>query len=176
MGISGVIAQFVAKHPTISKRQIELKIAEIAVKEKHEHDSTKVWHIRPEFQHLLNMDDFDDDEINANETAEATKAAQEKAKHAKPVQAREPFAIFATDNWNVFLSKSKTKSVNHVKAMLSHAWDGLGETIRNRYVKASEDERRNIVAAKEAATSRAVVAAAVPQSVAPSTSVTQPKV
>ena len=60
MGISGIVAQFITKQPTLSKRQIELKIAEIAVKEKHDGDNTKVWHLRPPYAYLLRQDDFDE--------------------------------------------------------------------------------------------------------------------
>jgi len=53
-GICKVVSRFQEVHPHISKRQLELKIAEISVKEKHESDTLKVWHIKPEYEHLLN--------------------------------------------------------------------------------------------------------------------------
>lgn len=48
-GISKVVEKFIGSHPLFAKRQVELKINEIAVKEKRENDSCKVWHIKPEF-------------------------------------------------------------------------------------------------------------------------------
>ena len=44
---------FVAAHPEVSKRQVELKIAEIAEKEKRPEDAGKVWHVKVEFEYLL---------------------------------------------------------------------------------------------------------------------------
>ena len=55
-GINKVVNQFVTKYPNVSKRQTELKIAEIAIKEKREEDKGKVWHIRPQYAHYLTMD------------------------------------------------------------------------------------------------------------------------
>ncbi len=44
-GINKVVERFVAIHPTISKRQVEIKIMEVAMKEKRPTDITKVhWH------------------------------------------------------------------------------------------------------------------------------------
>ena len=40
----------------MSKRQLELKIAEIAVKVKQSDDTMKVWHLRPDFEHMLFSD------------------------------------------------------------------------------------------------------------------------
>lgn len=150
MGISGVVAQFVAKHPTISKRQIELKIAEIAVKEKHEKDPTKVWHIRPDFQHLLERDDFDE---NASPSegpgagANDMGSALSPVKTEKPVEPRKPFAIYAAENWKSVLAKikySNCKTSANVKALLARAWDDLGEEGQATYVSAMEDEERNL--------------------------------
>eukprot|EP00606_Chrysophyceae_sp_TOSAG23-5_P000848 GSChrysophyteH2.ASY1.ANO1.520.1 assembled CDS len=150
MGISGVVAQFVAKHPTISKRQIELKIAEIAVKEKHEKDPTKVWHIRPDFQHLLERDDFDE---NASPSegpgagANNMGSALSPVKTEKPVEPRKPFAIYAAENWKSVLAKikySNCKTSANVKALLARAWDDLGEEGQAKYVSATEEEERNL--------------------------------
>lgn len=77
-GITKVINSFVAKYPHMSKRQTELRIIELAVKEKHEEDRGKVWHIRPEFAHFLNMDNFD-------ETPEAVPHPIENASSSAPV-------------------------------------------------------------------------------------------
>lgn len=41
-GIVKVVTSFLQLHPSISKRQIELKVAEIAIKEKRPSDTTKV--------------------------------------------------------------------------------------------------------------------------------------
>jgi hypothetical protein len=56
IGVGQVTKRFLEWYPSISKRQIELKIAELAVKEKTFEDVTKVWHIRPEYQYMLKYD------------------------------------------------------------------------------------------------------------------------
>lgn len=48
--------KFVTTHPVYAKRQVELKIGELAVKEKQENDTCKVWHIKPEFAKFLTME------------------------------------------------------------------------------------------------------------------------
>eukprot|EP00605_Chrysophyceae_sp_TOSAG23-4_P002848 GSChrysophyteH1.ASY1.ANO1.3137.1 assembled CDS len=143
MGISGVVAQFVAKHPTISKRQIELKIAEIAVKEKHEKDHTKVWHIRPEHNHWLQKEDFvETEESKQHELNRAEKAEKEMQKklQQKLAKPRSPFQVFANENWKAFLSRSKKKNAEHVKATLVRAWDSLGDVLRAQFAKISAEE------------------------------------
>ena len=52
-GIATIVKDFVANHSEISKRQCEIKINEIAEKEKRPGDSRQVWHIKPEFESLL---------------------------------------------------------------------------------------------------------------------------
>lgn len=52
-GIAKVINSFVTAHPLFSKRQVEIKINELAVKEKRPEDQYKVWHIKDEFAHFL---------------------------------------------------------------------------------------------------------------------------
>jgi hypothetical protein len=73
-GITKVVTQFVAKYPHISKRQTELKIGELAVKEKQDDDKGKVWHIRPQFAQFLDMENFVESEV----ASPAPVAADEK--------------------------------------------------------------------------------------------------
>jgi hypothetical protein len=56
-GINKVIDKFIEKFSNYSKRQVEIKINEIAVKEKREDDNIKVWHIKPEFEYFLHMEE-----------------------------------------------------------------------------------------------------------------------
>ena len=46
---------FLSTHENVSKRQAEIKINELAVKEKRETDKYIIWHIRPEFEKYLHM-------------------------------------------------------------------------------------------------------------------------
>lgn len=52
-GVVKVIEKFVLNNPSVPKRQVGKKIAEIAIKEKRPEDTAQVWHIKPEFEHYL---------------------------------------------------------------------------------------------------------------------------
>ena len=70
-GIASIVKDFVSNHSEISKRQCEIKIGEIAEKEKRAGDTTKVWHLKPEFEYLLNNK-------STNSAKEATDSSQKK--------------------------------------------------------------------------------------------------
>merc|ERR1711871_384995 len=52
-GMARVVEEFVTKYPTISKRQTELKISEVGVKERRQSNATKQWYVRKKFLHYL---------------------------------------------------------------------------------------------------------------------------
>jgi hypothetical protein len=54
-GINKLIANFLANHPGISKRQAEIKINEVAVKEKREHDKYIIWHVLDDSPRLFKL-------------------------------------------------------------------------------------------------------------------------
>ena len=54
-GINKLVTTFLATHEGVSKRQAEIKINELAVKEKRPEDKYIIWHIRPEFERYLHM-------------------------------------------------------------------------------------------------------------------------
>jgi len=133
MGISSVVAQFIAKHPTISKRQIELKIAEVAVKEKHEGDHTKVWHIRPAHTYLLTQE-FKDEEF-------APVVPEAKPELKAPAPPRSSFQIFCVERFPE--AKQRAKSVDEMRAMLVKTWDMLGSAGQMRYSTAASVELKS---------------------------------
>jgi len=150
MGIATVTAQFLAKHPSISKRQVELKIAELAVKEKHEKDHTKVWHIRPDFHYLLEIEDYDEEaEMEAassiaaqgDTAANATDATASDALVSDvKVAPLEPFQQFSTEIYEKLITTCKT--VNELKISLIKAWDELKDEGKLRYTKAYNEEMK----------------------------------
>jgi SWI/SNF-related matrix-associated actin-dependent regulator of chromatin subfamily A member 5 len=75
-GVTKVQEKFISKYPNISKRQVELEAQKLAVKEKQGNDATKVWHIRPEFEHLLEVHDNESPEVE--EQAKTPKSAKKK--------------------------------------------------------------------------------------------------
>jgi hypothetical protein len=78
-GVGKVVNEFTAVHPELSKRQTEMKIAEVAVKEKKGDDVKQVWHIRPEFEHYLTMENFYDGQAPAQPAKGAKSGPKEKA-------------------------------------------------------------------------------------------------
>ncbi len=109
-GISKVVDRFVELHSTFSKRQVELKINELAVKEKQQSDACKVWHIRPEFQTYLNSS-----ETTANMETPPKLTKKRKAEEEDPSNSKEP-------------KKYKRAFGFFVKAMRQEAEAKLGPT------------------------------------------------
>lgn len=58
-GVLKIVEKFLATYKDVSKRQAELKIIELAVKEKQNDDARQMWHIKPEYQHYLTMSSGD---------------------------------------------------------------------------------------------------------------------
>ncbi len=81
-GISKVVDAFLVNHPLISKRQVELKIFELAVKEKRSEDSYKIWHIRDEFTRYLDMVPGQPIPAKKNEPKSAAKSKQSASDEA----------------------------------------------------------------------------------------------
>ena len=91
-GVNKVVNEFTAIHTELSKRQTEMKIAEVAVKEKKADDVKQVWHIRPEFQHYLTMENFHDEKAFAAAAAAASSSSavpEKKVKTEKGTAAKE---------------------------------------------------------------------------------------
>ena len=59
-GVNVLASRFSQGKKNMSKRQVEIKINELAVKEKMAGDTAKVWHIRPQFHYLLGVDNYDE--------------------------------------------------------------------------------------------------------------------
>lgn len=54
-GVSKIIEKFLEKFPTFSKRQVEIKINEVGVKEKREENNMKVWHVKDDYLKYLDI-------------------------------------------------------------------------------------------------------------------------
>jgi hypothetical protein len=76
-GIAKIVGKFIEMFPTVSKRQVEFKINEVAVKEKRATDAQKVWHIKREFEHLL------EDEKEPSTSTDSKKKTDTSAKKRK---------------------------------------------------------------------------------------------
>lgn len=82
-GMGRIVNKFVAQHPDVSKRQTEIKVNEIAVKEKWPGDAGKVWHIKKEFDHLLNGGPS-----SSSSTAENSKKRKKSSSKSEPDAAK----------------------------------------------------------------------------------------
>jgi hypothetical protein len=83
-GMTKIVLKFVDLHPSVSKRQVEIKINELAIKEKRATDTQKVWHIRREFEHLL--EDPAEKDTALAETKKKSDSAATSGKKRKTVE------------------------------------------------------------------------------------------
>lgn len=79
-GIIKVQDKFTAMYPNISKRQVELEAQKMAVKEKQGRDTMRMWHIRPEFQHMLEEGDAGEEEEEESVEEETSKTPKSGGK------------------------------------------------------------------------------------------------
>ena len=110
-GVLKCVGRFMIKYPEFAKRQVELKINEIAVKEKRANDAKQIWHIKNEYQHYLTMDTSytttgapskKTDGVNAGGDTEikssSSSASQHKGDGDKPKKKKTAFGIFVKEN------------------------------------------------------------------------------
>ena len=83
-GVSKVVEKFVGNHPNFAKRQVELKISEIAIKEKRTNDSKLVWYILPQYEHFLEMENFEENAAIADKS-DATAMETEDKKRKRSI-------------------------------------------------------------------------------------------
>lgn len=91
-----MIDRFIAKNPQIAKRQVEIKINEIAVKEKRSEDTKQVWHVKDEYLHYLERDNGESTHsadssvpISSAPTVSVTKSASIKRKRSETEKSEE---------------------------------------------------------------------------------------
>jgi hypothetical protein len=92
-GIGKIINAFYANHPHIPKRQVELKIADIAIKEKRPGGADKIiWYVLPEYEKYLHMENFESisSEPPEKSAKPASKSKKEKATTSAAVAEEEP--------------------------------------------------------------------------------------
>jgi uncharacterized membrane protein len=80
-----IVLKFIDLHSSVSKRQVEIKINELAIKEKRATDTQKVWHIRREFEYLL--EDAAEKESTSTETKKKSDSVTTSGKKRKTVEA-----------------------------------------------------------------------------------------
>ena len=82
-GINKLVTTFLSSHENVSKRQAEIKINELAVKEKRPEDKYIIWHIRPEFERYLHMSSSDAMSASSSSSSSSSSGAADVGSSAK---------------------------------------------------------------------------------------------
>eukprot|EP00981_Chlorochromonas_danica_P005429 scaffold1091_cov164-Ochromonas_danica.AAC.52 len=155
-GITKVVEKFIGLHPLFAKRQVELKIGEIAVKEKQGDDTCRVWHIRPEFQRYLEdgVKTAESSKRKASSNAaddKDTGSTRKKAKKEEPLEIdrngpkkfKRAFGFFvkakrAEAEAQLGPEASKTDAL---KNLLTKMWEEADAGLRKHYEKKEQEDR-----------------------------------
>lgn len=78
-GVKTIVSDFIEKHPSVSKRQVEMKISHMAYKDKKDVDTKLQWYLKTEFLHLV-----------GGSASSSSAAASEHKKTAKAAPAKKP--------------------------------------------------------------------------------------
>jgi SWI/SNF-related matrix-associated actin-dependent regulator of chromatin subfamily A member 5 len=145
-GIIQLVNNFVLEHPGVSKRQVEFKIHELAIKDKREGETRENWHVRDDYLHLLS--DRKTDSSGAGKEGAAptgggkkrkasggdnSAASTSKAKDGgSSGKARNPFSFFKEDYRKVARQQIidagvEDPSNDDVKAQLKSIWSELND-------------------------------------------------
>ena len=93
-GIGKIINAFYANHPHIPKRQVELKIADIAIKEKRPGGADKIiWYVLPEYEKYLHMENFESSSSEPPEKPAKPAAKNKKEKAATTTTTTNPVVV-----------------------------------------------------------------------------------
>jgi hypothetical protein len=160
---------FTSKFPLVSKRQTQLKIEAVGVREKRPGDARQIWHIRDEFLPLINEETkayLDARPVFvSSEPASASKRGGSKRKAAKkkhldeyedmddydvtmgpPKDAKKAFTHFCNatrKDVKAALSEDDRKNKDLVNSQLSARWERLTDNELRKWKYAQEkDERR----------------------------------
>lgn len=166
-GVKGIVNDFVAKYPAVSKRQATLNVDRLAVREKHSGDARQIWHIREEFE--TNMSENTVEYIRsraqgrgmgggAAPVAKATSPKPRVKKEEKvveavvavaddydgsvePKDAKKAFTHFCNAtrrSVKIELSEAERKDKSIVNSRLKARWQGLGDESLKKW---EEEER-----------------------------------
>jgi DNA polymerase III gamma/tau subunit len=135
--VTKIVTKFVEMHPSTSKRQVEMKITEVAIKEKRATDTqkvmpspllsplsspvdsspcfclvlccaVKVWHLKREWEHLLE-DPVEKQPVAAPAAASESKKKSETTKKRKSVETAAPVATAVEPETKPASKKSRAK-------------------------------------------------------------------
>ena len=131
----------------VSKRQIELKINELAVKEKRDEDHKPVWHLRPEFQHLYRGKPGGDAVGGSSKSDENKKRKRDLEEDAgssglkEPKKARNAVTLYLVDKKEQVKKELGDQATNdNIKIRIKTMWKAETPEVKERYTAMARDE------------------------------------
>lgn len=144
-GIQKITLPFTEKYPNISKRQCEMKISELAIKEKRGDDSKSIWHLRPEFSYYdpKVVGNFGGDLQIANDAMPILQRSAVSSINAIPKRVRDEEQIEATMDppkkaksaFNFFLKDYRQEAEQELKADDAYSTEALKQLLLSKWEK-----------------------------------------
>jgi len=143
-GVTKIVAEFHGKYAKdgVSKRQIEMKINEIAVKERREEDARPIWHLRDDFTHLVKGRVTPKGEKKRKrEGAGEGGEGGELRGHKK---ARNAVTLYLVDHKEQVKRELGAAATNeNIKSRIKALWRGEAPHVKDKYTaRAREEEAR----------------------------------
>ncbi len=152
LGVTAVSAHFLKWYPQLTKRQVDFKIGELAVKEKLDDKprSNKMWQIRPEWKYLLEMEAVDDKERTGNREGAKIEGAfslflsdTRLDKRIKNTP-KTGFQAFVIEKFSTLMDTDKVSQQKN----LARLWEGLSPAGKEQYTlraQQAQDELQAIL-------------------------------
>eukprot|EP01038_Epipyxis_sp_PR26KG_P008238 gene8238-11148_t len=132
-GVTKVVAALILNHPNISKRQAEITIDKLAVKEKRAEDAYKVWHVKPEYEKFLRMENYDKS-ISAVMEDSNTAAATSSAKKTTNATVKNPSSTGKSSN-----NKSNVNTSTSTPKVVKRKRDDKNSSVQEDYDDDEQD-------------------------------------
>jgi hypothetical protein len=88
-GIAKIIEKFIEMYPEVPKRQVDIKINEMAFKDKRGNDTKPTWYLKPEYENLVSSSSSSVHE-KAAEKPEKAEKVEKSSKAEKAEKAEKP--------------------------------------------------------------------------------------
>jgi len=142
-GVTKIVGEFYGRYAKdgVSKRQTELKINEIAIKEKREEDARPVWHLREGFTHLLKG------RMLSPKGEKKRKRESEgggEGELREPKKARNAVTLYLVDHKETVKRELGDEATNdNIKSRIKALWKAENQHVKDRYsARAKEEEAR----------------------------------
>lgn len=142
-GVTKIVSEFYGRYAKdgVSKRQTEMKINEIAVKEKREEDARPVWHLREGFTHLVKG------RLSSPKGEKKRKREGEgggEGELREPKKARNAVTLYLVDHKEAVKRDLGDEATNdNIKSRIKMLWKAENQHVKDRYsARAKEEEAR----------------------------------